>query len=65
MLIHSKGTNSWGLVSVSCVSTDLLTTEYDGQVLGAIITVAMSVIPCTCNAASAMLYLQGNTCDGI
>ena len=35
---------------------DLLTTEYDEQLLEAIITVATSDIPCTCDGASAMVY---------
>ena len=37
---------------------DLLTTEYDEQLLEAIITFAMSGIPCTCDGASAMVYLR-------
>ena len=37
---------------------DLLTTEYHKQVLEAIITLATSDIPCTCNDVSAMVYLR-------
>ena len=34
---------------------DLLTTGYHEQLLEAIITLAMSGIPCTCDGASAMV----------
>ena len=37
---------------------DLLTTEYDEQLLEAIINLAMSGIPCTCDGASAIHYLR-------
>ena len=36
---------------------DLLTTEYHRKVLKAIISLATSDIPCTCNDASVMVYL--------
>ena len=42
---------------------DLLTTDYHKQVLVAFISLATSDIPCTCNDASAMVYLQLFTCD--
>ena len=37
---------------------DLLTTEYHDQVTEAITTLAKSVVPCTCDGASMMVYLQ-------
>ena len=37
---------------------DLLTTEHDGQPYEAIITLATSGKRCTCDGASAMVYLQ-------
>ena len=39
-------------------SCDLLTTEYDEQLLEAIIALAMSDIPFTCDGASAMVCLR-------
>ena len=41
-----------------------LCTEYHKKVLEAIIYLAMSDILCTCNDASAMVYLWIFTCDG-
>ena len=35
---------------------DLTTIEYDEHLFDAIITIAMSGIPCTCDGASAMVY---------
>ena len=43
---------------------DLHTTESHKQVLEVIISLASSDIPCTCNDASAMVYLRLFTCDG-
>ena len=43
---------------------DLLNTEYHKQVLEVITSLAMSDIPCTCNDASAIVYLRLFTCDG-
>ena len=37
---------------------DLPTIWYRDQVLAAIITLAMSDIPCTCDGASLMVYLR-------
>ena len=37
---------------------NLLTTEYDEQLLEAIMTLATSGIHCTCDRASAMVYLR-------
>ena len=43
---------------------DLLTAEYDEQLLDAIITLVMSDIPCTFDGASATVYLGWITCNG-
>ena len=43
---------------------DLLSTECNEQVLYAIRTLATSDIPCACNDASAMVYLQLFNCNG-
>ena len=46
------------------VACDFLTTEYHKKFLDAIIYLAMSDIPCTCNDASVMVYFQLFICDG-
>ena len=43
---------------------DLLTAERDELLLDAIMTLAMSDISCTCDGASAMVYVRFITCDG-
>ena len=43
---------------------DLHSTEYHKMSLEAIIYLATFDIPCTCNDASAMIYLQLFACDG-
>ena len=39
-------------------SCDLLITEYNEQLLEAVITLATSGISCTCDGAAAMVYLN-------
>ena len=49
----------WQTLQVNALfAGNLLTTEYDEELLNVIITLATSVIPWACDGTSAMVYLQ-------